>query len=148
MKRRRDRIIGFIKQLRNRLSHQGESGDLLPASATDAFLPATEPIDEDLETENIGEEPETVNTEVEPDIFPLKLIEINQKPLGELDGSWTIEEALHFHPKASVVLASYNLPNCDHCAVRFHETIAEAAEAYEIDLHALIKELLALNRDR
>ena len=56
----------------------------------------------------------------------------------------TIDQAWRKHPGTRDVFARYHLPACDGCAVRFDETIAEAAVAYELDLSALLEELNAL----
>ena len=56
----------------------------------------------------------------------------------------TIEQAWHAHPKAPRVFAAHHLPACDGCSVRFEETLAEAAEAYGIDLNSFLTQLNAL----
>lgn len=48
------------------------------------------------------------------------------------------------HPAAPAVFARHHLPACDRCAVRFDESIGEAAAAYGLDLGALLEELNAL----
>ena len=53
----------------------------------------------------------------------------------------TIDEAWFAHPGAPGVFAKHHLPGCDGCSVRFEETLAEAAEAYSIDLAAFLHEL-------
>lgn len=53
----------------------------------------------------------------------------------------TIDEAWFAHPGAPGVFARHHLPGCDGCSVRFEETLAEAAEAYSIDLAAFLHEL-------
>lgn len=58
----------------------------------------------------------------------------------------TVDEAWRKHPEAHRVFAAHGLPACDGCAVRFDETLAEAAEAYRLDLHRLLRELSALPR--
>lgn len=45
------------------------------------------------------------------------------------------------HPRAAEVFARHHLPACDRCAVRFDESIGEAAAAYGLDLGALLVEL-------
>ena len=56
----------------------------------------------------------------------------------------TIEQAWHAHSKAPDVFAAHHLPACDGCSVRFEETLAEAAEAYGIDLDSFLTQLNAL----
>ena len=46
----------------------------------------------------------------------------------------TIEEAYHSSDQAKAVFRSYQLHACDHCSVRFDETLEEAAQAYQINL--------------
>jgi len=56
----------------------------------------------------------------------------------------TIDQAWHNHPGAPAVFARHHLPACDGCAVRFDETLAEATQAYGIDLDAFLQQLNAL----
>lgn len=56
----------------------------------------------------------------------------------------SIQQALTRHPGALQVFARHHLPGCDGCAVRFDETVGEAAAAYGLDLDALIRDLDAL----
>ena len=49
---------------------------------------------------------------------------------------------MEFIRNGPIVFAHRHLPNCDSCAVRFDESLEEAAEAYQIPL---IEWLLALN---
>ena len=56
----------------------------------------------------------------------------------------TIEQAWHAHPKAPSVFADHHLPSCDGCSVRFEETLAEAAEAYGLDLDSFLTQLNTL----
>jgi len=61
-------------------------------------------------------------------------------------GAMTIDQAWRRHPDARAVFASVHLPSCDTCAVRFDETIAEAAGAYGLDeaeLLAALNDLIA-----
>lgn len=58
----------------------------------------------------------------------------------------TVDEAWRKHPRAPEVFAAHGLPACDGCAVRFDETLAEAAEAYRLDLEELLRQLAALPR--
>lgn len=53
----------------------------------------------------------------------------------------TIAQALGRHPSAQRVFAAHHLPACDGCAVRFDETLAEAAAAYNLDLSGLLARL-------
>ena len=57
----------------------------------------------------------------------------------------TIEEAWHHHPQAPDIFARHHLPACQGCAVRHEETLAEAAQAYGIDLGAWLAELNKLH---
>ena len=56
----------------------------------------------------------------------------------------TIQEALARHAGASQVFRDRHLPGCHLCAVRFDETLGEAAEAYGIPLEEWLAELNAL----
>lgn len=56
----------------------------------------------------------------------------------------TMDQVLRRHPAAAAVLAQHHLPACGGCAVRFDETLAEAAEAYELDLTLLLQDLRRL----
>lgn len=56
----------------------------------------------------------------------------------------TVDQAWRRHPRAREVFSRHHLPACDGCAVRFDETLAEVAEAYDIDLAELLAELNAL----
>lgn len=56
----------------------------------------------------------------------------------------TIDQAWRRHPGAAMVFARHHLPSCQGCAVRFEETLAEAAAAYGLDLGHLLDELNAL----
>jgi len=68
------------------------------------------------------------------------------KALNEpFHGDMTIEHAWRHHPGAPAVFARYHLPACDHCSVRFDETVEEAALAYGLDLATLLAELNGLS---
>lgn len=56
----------------------------------------------------------------------------------------TVHQAWLRHPGARGVFTRHHLPACDRCAVRFEETVAEAAAAYRLDLPRLLDELNAL----
>ena len=56
----------------------------------------------------------------------------------------TIDQAWNAHPKAPSIFAAHHLPSCDGCSVRFEETLAEAAEAYGIDLDSFLTQLNTL----
>lgn len=56
----------------------------------------------------------------------------------------TVDQAWRRHPGAPAVFARHHLPACDGCAVRFDETLEEAAMAYGLDLPRLLAELAAL----
>ena len=51
-----------------------------------------------------------------------------------LDKEVTIDQAYHSTPEAKEIFNAYNLSACDHCSVRFDETLEEAAQAYNISL--------------
>ena len=59
-------------------------------------------------------------------------------------GGMTVNQAWLRHPGAGAIFARHHLPACDRCAVRFEETVAEAAEAYGLDAESLLGELNAL----
>ena len=69
------------------------------------------------------------------------------RALDRRDGPFTldmsVDEAWRRHPGARAAFAARHLPDCDGCAVRFDETLAEVADAYGFDPAALID---ALNR--
>lgn len=56
-------------------------------------------------------------------------------------GAMTMDQAWRRHPGAPAVFARHHLPACDGCAVRFDETLEEAATAYGLDLQRLLSEL-------
>ena len=62
----------------------------------------------------------------------------------EFHAEMTIEDAWKNHPEAPLVFRDFHLPACDGCAVRFEETLREAASAYELDLEAFLAALNAL----
>lgn len=57
---------------------------------------------------------------------------------------FTIDEVLRRHPGAAQALAGFGLPGCGGCAVRQDETLAEAADAYGLDLDAMLGALQGL----
>ena len=67
----------------------------------------------------------------------------NPDPIRASD---TIDRAWHSHPNASAVFAGYHLHACHQCAVRFDETIQEAALAYDFSEEAMLVELNLLLR--
>ena len=64
--------------------------------------------------------------------------------LQPFSAEMTIDQAWRKHPGTRQVFAQHHLPSCDGCAVRFDETIAEAAGAYGLELDVLLEELNAL----
>lgn len=68
-------------------------------------------------------------------------VQLWSRPFGP---DLTVHQAWIRHPRAREVFARYHLPACDHCAVRFDETVGEACAAYGIDPLALVKDLNAL----
>ncbi|MAY82265.1 MAG: hypothetical protein CL930_15975 [Deltaproteobacteria bacterium] len=77
----------------------------------------------------------------------LKRLAQEQKPLL-FEESMTIDEAWNAHPDAPTVFAQHHLPSCDGCAVRFDESIKEAAEAYGINLEEFLDSLNSLTHRR
>jgi hybrid cluster-associated redox disulfide protein len=66
---------------------------------------------------------------------------------GPFRPDMTIDQAWRRHPGAPAVFARFHLPACDGCAVRFDESVEEAAAAYGLDLRALLAALDALLPD-
>lgn len=58
--------------------------------------------------------------------------------------SMTVDQAWRRHSGAATVFACNDLPACDGCAVRFDETLEEAAAAYGLNLSQLLSDLNAL----
>ena len=56
----------------------------------------------------------------------------------------TLDQVWRRHPGVRALFAARHLPACDGCALRHDETLAEAAEAYDLDLATLMDELNAL----
>lgn len=56
----------------------------------------------------------------------------------------TVDQAWRRHSGAPAVFARFHLPSCDGCAVRFDETLEEAAAAYGLNLATLLSALQAL----
>lgn len=75
-------------------------------------------------------------------------LERARAPTAPFSSGWTMEQVLARHPRAREVLAEHHLPACDRCAVRFDETLAEAAEAYALPLDLLLDQLNALLPER
>lgn len=63
---------------------------------------------------------------------------------GPFEPTMTMDAAWSRHPRAREVFARRSLPACDRCAVRFDETLEEAASAYGFDLVQLLAELNGL----
>lgn len=59
-------------------------------------------------------------------------------------GEMSIHQARVRHPGAPAVLSAHHLPACEGCAVRFDETVHEAAAAYALNLDALLADLNSL----
>jgi hybrid cluster-associated redox disulfide protein len=68
-------------------------------------------------------------------------LDLFQRPF---EAPMTMDQAWRRHPNAKMVFARYHLPACDGCAVRFDETLSEAAAAYGLDLDRLLTDLNAL----
>jgi hybrid cluster-associated redox disulfide protein len=85
-----------------------------------------------------------------------RLLQQAQSNANQLERAWehlqaprflpemTMEAVLLRHPGAARVLARHGLPGCGGCAVRFDETLGEAALAYGLHLSELLIELDAL----
>ncbi|MDP6933026.1 MAG: hypothetical protein QGG40_08910 [Myxococcota bacterium] len=56
----------------------------------------------------------------------------------------TIDAIWRRHPGVGELFEEHGLPSCNHCAVRFDETLREAAEAYQVDLDRLLRKLNGL----
>lgn len=65
---------------------------------------------------------------------------------GDFHGEMTVHAAWRRHPGVAKVFASRGLPDCPSCAVGVDETLAEAADGYQIPRDELIAELQALLR--
>jgi hypothetical protein len=46
-----------------------------------------------------------------------------------------IHQAWESSKMAPLIFSDFHLPNCDQCAVRYDESLAEAAEAYQLPLN-------------
>jgi len=69
-----------------------------------------------------------------------------EKPM-QVFGTDVIEQAWNSHPQAPAVFARYHLNACDQCAVRFDETVHEAALAYGFSEEAMLVEINILLRE-
>ena len=69
-----------------------------------------------------------------------------EKPI--LTGKSTIDQALFSHANAKMILAEVNLLSCQDCAVRFDETLAEAADFYGFSLDYVLISLNQLDAQR
>jgi len=67
-----------------------------------------------------------------------------QLVLQPFSAEMTIDQAWNHHSDAPDVFARHHLPACNSCAVRFDETLEEAAAAYGLQIDALITELNTL----
>jgi len=67
-----------------------------------------------------------------------------ETPTGPFLPGMTIDTAWRRHPGVQAIFASHHLPACNGCAVRFDETLTEAAEAYGIPLEGWLESLNAL----
>ena len=65
-------------------------------------------------------------------------------PRPPFTSDMTIDRVWKHHPDAPSVFGRYHLDACDSCAVRFDETLAEAASAYDLDLVTMLEELNSL----
>lgn len=62
----------------------------------------------------------------------------------QFSADMTLDQVWRRHPGVRALFAARHLPACDGCALRHDETLAEAADAYDLDLPALLVELNAL----
>ena len=65
-------------------------------------------------------------------------------PRQNFHPAMTIDQAWNHHPGAAEVFARYHLPACNSCAVRFDETLEEAAAAYGLEIDTFLRELNTL----
>ncbi len=65
-------------------------------------------------------------------------------PKAPFSAEMTMDHAWKHHSDAPMIFARHHLPGCDSCAVRFDETLHEAATAYGLDLDRLLEELNSL----
>lgn len=65
-------------------------------------------------------------------------------PRPPFHADMTIDQAWSHHSGAPALFAQHHLPACDSCAVRFDETLEEAASAYGIELDRFLEELNSL----
>lgn len=56
----------------------------------------------------------------------------------------SVDRAWSAHPDVPRVFRDFGLPSCNACAVRFDETLEEAAAAYSVPLDDLLTALNAL----
>ena len=70
----------------------------------------------------------------------IKQFEHQRKP-KKFSPNMLINEALQLHEEAASVFSTYHLPNCSMCVVRFEETLAEAAQAYDLPLIEWLEDL-------
>jgi len=62
----------------------------------------------------------------------------------QFSADMTLDQVWRRHPGVRALFAARHLPACDGCALRHDETLAEAADAYDLDLSVLLVELNAL----
>ena len=152
MRRRQIRIGGLFARLRKRMPGHGTAFQKLASK----IRPRHDSTPSNIESQAIILEENASREDSEPQFENRSMnaghVGTQHKdsgkaeiPKGKLDGTWTIDQAWRSHPNAPQVFGDHDLPNCDHCVVRFHETVAEAAEAYEIDLQRFILALQSLH---
>ena len=59
----------------------------------------------------------------------------------------TVDEVMNFHSEASLVLSSYHLGGCSHCAIREYETLEQVCIGYGVPLEQLLDSLNNLLED-
>lgn len=67
--------------------------------------------------------------------------------IKEFAGNMTVGEALHLHPKAGEIFASFHLGGCSHCGLKESESINEVTAGYGIDGKMLLDKLNNLLTD-
>ena len=129
-------MLPFVTPLRRTLRHQVET---LLESRLSRYASTVHEID------RLSQQVAVVSTRVQTVERSLDdLTEASVFRTRPFESTMTIDQAWRRHPDARVVFSRFHLPRCDKCAVRFDETIEEAAAAYGIDESALLTALNSL----
>ncbi|HJN77575.1 MAG TPA: hypothetical protein QGF58_26890 [Myxococcota bacterium] len=75
-----------------------------------------------------------------------RVAELEAISAGDFHAEMSVHVAWNRHPGVAEVFAGYGLPDCRSCPVGADETLAEAAEGYEIPIDRLLSELQVLLR--